>query len=136
MNALLVLLTGALFGVTVHLLLQRNMVRILMGLMLGTNAVNLLLFAMGRVTRGGPAIIPPDQTALTQPFANPLPQALILTALVISFGLLTFTMVLLKRVEDVEGTWDVDQLDDRPPDGQVSGGLETADQADADEAPP
>jgi len=58
------------------------------------NAVNLLIFTAGRLTRQVPPIVPYGEQQLIEPFANPLPQALILTAIVIGFALFTFLLVL------------------------------------------
>ncbi|PKN61138.1 MAG: cation:proton antiporter, partial [Deltaproteobacteria bacterium HGW-Deltaproteobacteria-15] len=60
--------------------------------------------------RGRPAVIPPDQTQLVSTFADPVPQALILTAIVIGFGVLAFTVVLIRRTYKTLNTDDLDQL--------------------------
>lgn len=89
---------GALVGASVYLLLHEKLLRQVLGLILLANAVSLLIFAMGRIERGVPPIVPEGSTALVEPYANPLPQALILTAIVIAFGLLSFTLALIFRV--------------------------------------
>ena len=66
----------------------------LLGIAILGNAVNLLIFTAGRLTREIPPIVPEGQKQLIEPFANPLPQALILTAIVIGFALFTFLLVL------------------------------------------
>ena len=78
----------------IYLVLQRNLVRFVFGLILLSGGVNLLIFTAGRVTRGAPPIVPPDAYAPPLGAANALPQALILTAIVIGFGLTAFAMVL------------------------------------------
>jgi len=80
-----------------YLLLRRSLLRFVIGLILLSNGVNLVLFTMGRLTRAEPPVIPKGAKVPPEPFANPLPQALILTAIVISFGLLAFTLVLVYR---------------------------------------
>jgi multicomponent Na+:H+ antiporter subunit C len=65
---------------------------------------------MGRLTREIPPVIPKGQKVIEGAFANPLPQALILTAIVISFGLLAFTLVLIYRNYSVSNTIDADKL--------------------------
>lgn len=86
------------------------MVKLLIGLILIGNAANLLIFLLGRITKGTPPVIPEDSNFITNPFADPVPQALILTAIVIGFGLQAFAIVLLKRVYVVIGTDDLDKL--------------------------
>jgi len=88
----LILLDGLFFASAVYLMLSRYIIRILIGVALLGNAVNLLLFVAGRVTREVPPVITDDVLPTTA--ANPLPQALILTAIVISFSFFAFLMVL------------------------------------------
>lgn len=97
MEALLALLVGLLVAASVYLMLARHLVRFLFGLVLASNAVNLLLFAAGRVVWGRPPLVPIGADAPLGLVANPLPQALILTAIVIGFGLLSFALVLAVR---------------------------------------
>lgn len=80
------------------------------GLILLSNAVNLLILTVGGVTRGAPPIITQGATELAAPYANPLPQALVLTAIVIGFGLIAFALVLVYRTYATTGTIDVDAL--------------------------
>ena len=87
-------LIGAFFTVAIYLLLSRAVIRMLLGIALLGNAVNLLIFTAGRLTREAPPIVPEGEVQLTGAFANPLPQALILTAIVIGFALFTFLLVL------------------------------------------
>ena len=89
----LILLDGLFFAAAVYLMLSRHIIRILIGVALLGNAVNLLLFVAGRVTREIPPVITAGET-LPPAAANPLPQALILTAIVISFSFFAFLMVL------------------------------------------
>ena len=88
----LILLDGLFFASAIYLMLSRHIIRILIGVALLGNAVNLLLFVAGRVTREIPPVISGD--TLPASAANPLPQALILTAIVISFSFFAFLMVL------------------------------------------
>jgi multicomponent Na+:H+ antiporter subunit C len=89
----LILLDGLFFASAIYLMLSRHIVRILIGVALLGNAVNLLLFVAGRVTREVPPVITTGEV-LPAAAANPLPQALILTAIVISFSFFSFLMVL------------------------------------------
>jgi multicomponent Na+:H+ antiporter subunit C len=97
MEPLLALLVAVLFGLGVYLLIQRNLLRAVFGLILISNAANLLIFTMGRLTRAVPPVIPAGLDAPEVAVANPLPQALVLTAIVIGFGLIVFTLVLVMR---------------------------------------
>jgi len=94
METAFAVLIGAFFAVSIYLLLSKAVIRMLLGIAILGNAVNLLIFTAGRLTRETPPIVPYGQTHLTDPFANPLPQALILTAIVIGFALFTFLLVL------------------------------------------
>lgn len=121
MESLLAIVVGVLVAVSIFLLLRRHMLRLIFGLMLITNAVNLLLFTLGRVTRDQPPVVPPGATVPTPPYANPVPQALILTSIVISLGMLAFVLMLIYRTEKVFDTIDVDDLQaERGDDGAVA----------------
>ena len=97
MEAILAIVAGSLFAASFYLLLRRNLLRFIVGLIILSNAANLVIFVMGRLTRENPPVIPSGQHVPPEPYANPLPQALILTAIVISFGLLAFALVLVYR---------------------------------------
>lgn len=117
MEVILSVVCGCLFAISFYLLLRRNLLRFIIGLIVLGNAVNLLIFTMGRLTRAQPPVIPYGMDVPPEPYANPLPQALILTAIVISFGLLAFTLVLVYRNYTVSQTVDADALDaSEPPD--------------------
>jgi multicomponent Na+:H+ antiporter subunit C len=106
-EALIALLVGVLVAASVYLMLSRNLVRFLFGLVLVSNAANLLIFAAGRLTLARPPLVPADLMAPATEVANALPQALILTAIVIGFGLLAFAMILAARAYEELGTSDV-----------------------------
>ncbi len=104
---LLAIGVGALFATGVYMILRSNLIRILIGVILLSNSVNLLVLTVGRLSREHPPLI--DATAHElETFANPLPQALILTAIVIGFGLLAFSLVLSVRAYDHFGTLNID----------------------------
>jgi multicomponent Na+:H+ antiporter subunit C len=107
MEMLLVLIVGVLFAAAVYLLLEGNLLRMVFGLILLSNAANVLFFTAGRVTRGSPPLIPVGAEAPAAAVANPLAQALVLTAIVIGFGLLCFTLVLVYRSYRTFGTLEV-----------------------------
>ena len=97
MEQITAIVSGIMLAASFYLLMRRSLLRFVIGLILLSNGVNLLIFTMGRLTRAQPPVIPKGAKLPPEPFANPLPQALILTAIVISFGLLAFTLVLVYR---------------------------------------
>ncbi|MBE0599064.1 MAG: Na+/H+ antiporter subunit C [Desulfuromonadales bacterium] len=110
MEFLLALVIGALFGSGIYLILRRNPVKLVIGLGLLSNAVNLLIFVAAGLTRGMPPLIHEPAVRPLEGIADPLPQALILTAIVISFGMLAFTLVLFRRTFETVGKADLDEL--------------------------
>jgi multicomponent Na+:H+ antiporter subunit C len=83
---------AALFGIGTYLLLQRKLSRIIIGLGLMTHGANLLLITSGR--RGAPSLI---GTGPSSKFSDPLPEALVLTSIVITFGVTTLLLALAYR---------------------------------------
>lgn len=109
MEALLALLVGLMTAAAFYLMLSGMLVRFVFGFTLMGNAVNLLIFTAGRLTHSDPPLIDPGQVGLDGPVANALPQALILTAIVIGFAMVTFLLILLYRIHHQTGTLDADQ---------------------------
>ena len=107
---------GVLISGAVYLMLSRHLVRFLFGLVLLSNAANLVIFASGRTTLAIPPLVPEGLEAPAVTVANALPQALILTAIVIGFGLLAFAMVLAYRAYRSLGTVDTDAMRIAEPD--------------------
>ena len=97
MEIALTCLVGVYFAASVYLLLSRYIIQMLLGVALLGNAVNLLLFLCGRLVREVPPIIGENEAVPSTLTANPLPQALILTAIVISFSFFAFLLVLAYR---------------------------------------
>lgn len=100
----LALTVGMLFACGTFLILRRGQIKLLLGLGLLSHGVNLLLFGSGRLARGRPPLFLDTeafQAALAdgslERLADPLPQALILTAIVISFGITAFVIMLVHR---------------------------------------
>ena len=99
MNSLLfALCVGILFATGTFLVLRRRPIRLILGLALLTHGVNLLIFSTSDDKSG----LPPIEDKATfagdiSPFVDPLPQALILTAIVISFGITAFIVMLINR---------------------------------------
>jgi multicomponent Na+:H+ antiporter subunit C len=110
MEFLLALVVGVLTGGGVYLVMQRHMIRVIFGVVLLSSGVNLLIFTAGRLSRGAPPLIAEAATLPAAGAANALPQALILTAIVIGFGLTSFALVLLLRVYERLGTVTSGQL--------------------------
>ncbi len=100
MELLTAIVIGGLFGAAIYLLLTGTPFRLIIGLVILSNAINLLIFVAGGLTPGKPPLIAVDEKQLLTASADPLPQALILTAIVISFGVLAFTLVLFRRAFD------------------------------------
>ena len=86
MELLLALASGALYAAGIYLLLRRRLAQLIIGLGLLTNGTNILIFTSGGLTRSIPPVVPPGEEALNPPFADPVPQALVLPAIVIGFG--------------------------------------------------
>lgn len=108
MEVVVAALIGLLFGAAVFSLLRRSLFRLVLGIMFLGQAANLLVFTSGGLTRGAPPVIPGDETVLAAGAADPLPQALVLTAIVIGFGVIAFTIALLHRAERSVGSDDLD----------------------------
>jgi len=101
---------GVLSASAAYLLLRRSLVKLILGIAMLSQAVNLLIFTAAGLKQGGAAFVPPGEEALPLTSADPLPQALILTAIVISFGVLAFTLALAQRADQAVGSDDVDDL--------------------------
>ena len=111
MDLLMAMLVGLMTGVAAWLMMAGNLMRFLIGFGLLGNAVNLAIFEAGRLSYGAPPLIADGAKAPVGDVANALPQALILTAIVIGFGLLAFTLVLIYRFYGAFGTIEVDDVD-------------------------
>lgn len=96
----------------VQLMLSRHIVRTLLGITLMSAAVNLIIFYAGRIGPAAPPVILVSETTLPTTAANPLPQALILTAIVIGFALTAFGAALALQTFRSIGTLDGRRIDD------------------------
>lgn len=110
MEVLLAIVTGALYGTGIYLMLRRRLVQLIVGLGLLANGTNVLIFTASGLIRGRPPVVPSGAVTLAPPYADPVPQALILTAIVIGFGVMAFSLVLAHRVHQSLGTDDVDEV--------------------------
>ncbi|WP_304639781.1 Na+/H+ antiporter subunit C [Pseudomonas sp.] len=103
MELLFAITLGLLTASGVYLLLRARTFPVVVGLTLISYAVNLFLFAMGRLNTGMPAVL-----GRSAEYADPLPQALVLTAIVIGFAMTAFALVLALRGQ---GELDTDHVD-------------------------
>lgn len=110
MGIVLALLVGGLYAAGVYMMMRRSIVKLILGLALLGYATNMLIFTVGGLTRAAPPLIPLGATEPPVPYADPLPQALILTAIVIGFGVQAFAVVLIKQTYQAVGTDDGDSL--------------------------
>lgn len=115
MEVLLSLTIALLMGVGTYLLLRRSLVKMLFAFMLIGAASNLLLFASSDLVRAKAPLVNVGEAQPQGATSNPLAQALILTAIVISFGIIIFALVLVKRQFIETGTEDLDHLDPEDP---------------------
>ena len=112
MSLLLALAIGTLVGCGVWLLLRARTFDVVLGLTLLSYGVNLFIFVMGRWKVGAPPVVKNATTTLAD-VADPLPQALVLTAIVIAFAMTALLIALALRTHDHTGSDHVDG--DEPP---------------------
>ncbi len=101
---------GALVAAGVYLTLARDALRVVIGVSLISTGANLVVLGAGRFNNGQPAFIEAGATTLNGSVANPLPQALVLTAIVIGFSLMCFALALVLAIQQQFRTTDVTQL--------------------------
>ncbi|MEC4838572.1 Na(+)/H(+) antiporter subunit C [Mycobacteroides chelonae] len=114
-NLGLLIIIGALTACGVYLMLERNLTRMVLGLLLVGNAVNLLILTVGGPS-GNPPIIGRTSAGRTT-MADPLAQGMILTAIVITMGVAAFTLALIYRMFTIEAD---DVVDDDAEDARVA----------------
>ena len=105
MEIVIALAVGVMFGSGIWLILRPRTFQLITGLLLMSYAVNLFIFAMGRLWVDKPPITPTPAIDPAQ-FADPLPQGLVLTAIVIGFALMCFALVLVMQLVRRAGTDD------------------------------
>ncbi|MGE6378605.1 Na(+)/H(+) antiporter subunit C [Peribacillus muralis] len=106
MELLMAIVIGILFMCATYLMLSKSMIRIIIGTGLLSHGAHLLILTMGGL-KGGSVPLLSDKAAS---YTDPLPQALILTAIVISFGVTSFLLVLAYRSYQELGTDDMEEL--------------------------
>lgn len=112
MEIIYALAIGVLAGSGVWLLLRPRTFQVIMGLSLLSYAVNLFIFGMGRLTVGRPPVVSAAAPVDAAAYADPLPQALVLTAIVIGFATTALFLVVLLASRGLTGT---DHVDGREP---------------------
>lgn len=110
MILILSIATGCIFAMGIYMMLRRSIVKLIVGLILLSHAVNLAVFLSGNLVTGGSPVVPEDAETISEPVSDPLVQALILTAIVISFGVLAFSIILVNRVYKSLNTEDVNTI--------------------------
>ncbi|WP_085508939.1 Na(+)/H(+) antiporter subunit C [Thalassobacillus devorans] len=106
MEIIMSILAGLLFATGVYNLLQKQLLRIAIGTALISHGAHLFILTMGGLKGGAPPILVEG----IEQYTDPLPQALILTSIVISFGVTSFLVVLAYRASEVNGTDNIEEL--------------------------
>jgi multicomponent Na+:H+ antiporter subunit C len=109
MEIVLAILIGVLYTAGVYMLLRRSILKFIIGIIFLSNATNLLVFISSGIIAGQAAFVDGTTTSSNN-LADPLPQALVLTAIVIGFGIVVFTLALKFKFFETTGTDDLDQL--------------------------
>jgi multicomponent Na+:H+ antiporter subunit C len=109
MEIILAILVGVLYTTGVYMVLRRSILKFIIGLIFLSNATNLLVFLASGIVAGKPAFVGPN-VENSNNLSDPLPQALVLTAIVIGFGIVVFTIALKYKFFEATGTDDLDQL--------------------------
>jgi multicomponent Na+:H+ antiporter subunit C len=110
MHALMAILAGTLVAIGIYMMLRRSIIKLVIGLAILSHGVNLIVLTAGGLSRAGPPIIPAAAKTIGGPVADPLPQALLLTAIVIGFGVQVFAMVLAAGAHRLTGDDDTDKF--------------------------
>ena len=109
MEIILAIVVGVFYTSAVYLMLRRSILKFIIGLIFMINATNLLFFLSAGLVPGSPAYIDPVNHG-TVTVSDPLPQAIILTSIVIGLGIVVFTLALKFKFFEMTGTDDLDQL--------------------------
>lgn len=106
MEILMSIVIGVLFMTATYLMLSKSLLRIIVGTGLLSHGAHLLILTMGGLKRGAAPLLGEN----AEQYTDPLPQALILTAIVISFGVTAFFLVLAYRAYKELGTDNMEKL--------------------------
>ena len=112
MELVTIILSGILIASATYLILSKSVLRIIIGIGILSHGVHLMILTMGQLKRGNVPVL--DDAVST--YSDPLPQALILTAIVISFALTAFSLVLLLRNYKELGTDNTEDMKGVPHD--------------------
>jgi len=111
MELIIAIFIGFLYACGVYLLLRRSIVKLILGVFVLSNATNLIIFLSGGIKRSGISFIGEHtEAASLETMTDPLPQALVLTAIVISMGISAYILALKYKYFEKTGTHDLDQL--------------------------
>lgn len=114
MEAVLALVIGVLGGAGVWLLLRPRTFQVIMGLTLVSYAVNLFIFSVGSIFVDKPPILRPGVPPDLEHYTDPVPQSLVLTAIVIGFATTALFLVVLLASRGLSGTDHVDGIKKEP----------------------
>ncbi len=106
MEIIIIILAGILIGASVYLMLSKSLIRIIIGTGVVSHGILLMLLSMGGLKRGGIPVLDDK----VQQYADPLPQAMLLTVIVITFALTAYMLVIAIRVYRELGTDNVEEL--------------------------
>lgn len=109
MEILLAILIGVLYTAGVYMVLRRSIVKFIIGILFLSNATNLLVFLAAGVSAAKPVFVD-EHYVSSDLFADPLPQALVLTSIVIGLGIVAYTLALKHKFFSETGTDDLDQI--------------------------
>ncbi|MFW5752013.1 MAG: sodium:proton antiporter [bacterium] len=109
MEIVLAITIGTLYTAAVYMFLRRSIFKLILGILLMSHATNLLLFVSGKMSLFGLPFIK-DEGTVSHQMTDPLPQALVLTAIVIGFGFVVYALVLVFRFHKETGTVDLDEI--------------------------
>lgn len=112
MELLYSIVIAVLVGCGLYLFLQKTLIRVILGALILSNAANLIIFTAGGFRSRLAPMIKSDQNTLTGFEADPLPQALILTAIVIGFAVIAFLLVLSRELYREKGTQSLAKMRD------------------------
>ena len=110
MEVILAIVVGVLYATGAYMLMRRSIMKLIIGIGLLAHGTNLLIFTLGRINSSRAPIIVHGEKALIGEYADPVPQALILTAIVIGFGVLAFSLTLFRETARVSETGDVEEM--------------------------
>lgn len=110
MSSLIAIIIGALVAGGTYCLMRRSIVKIILGIALLSQAINLMVFSSVGLHSTHPPMIKAGEKILSGNHADPLPQALVLTAIVIGFGLIAFCLALIHQTYRATREDDINSL--------------------------